>query len=380
MLLRTFIIFFYSGFLISTNAISQCCAGGSGSPIAGGASQGVLLERQFELNTNFQFINTDKFYSKDSPDTTKYFDHFSSTYEYFRIGYGVTKNFTMSIESGYYFKKKEVGKNGNPYSSYESKGIADLIVFPRYDIINRTREKTTTEVTLGLGFKFPIGSYNDSASFDLEVPYPPYVYTYKQIKPQAVQLTSGAEDIIFYAFLLRGYNEKKFKIFANALYIRKGWNPDGEKLGDFASVGLFASKMFLERLGVTLQARYEWVDSMKINEFIYQNGTPSNSNPGSTGYKKVFFTPQLSFTKGKFTIYASTDIPIYQFMNTDGHYSQAGSQYLTTVGLSFRFFAVRPLVKSKEGKSDYYCPMHPEIISAKQGQCPKCGMDLEKKK
>jgi hypothetical protein len=25
----------------------------------------------------------------------------------------------------------------------------------------------------------------------------------------------------------------------------------------------------------------------------------------------------------------------------------------------------------------YTCPMHPEVISDKPGQCPKCGMDLE---
>src|SRR5262245_23245601 len=76
---------------------AQCCAGGSGSPIAGGASQGVLMERQMELNTNFQFINTDKFYAKDSkmPDSLRTFDSFSSTYQYFRLAYGVTKNFTM---------------------------------------------------------------------------------------------------------------------------------------------------------------------------------------------------------------------------------------------------------------------------------------------
>lgn len=27
----------------------------------------------------------------------------------------------------------------------------------------------------------------------------------------------------------------------------------------------------------------------------------------------------------------------------------------------------------------YTCPMHPEVISDKPGQCPKCGMDLVKK-
>ncbi len=30
-------------------------------------------------------------------------------------------------------------------------------------------------------------------------------------------------------------------------------------------------------------------------------------------------------------------------------------------------------------KTEYYCPMHPSIISDKPAQCSECGMDLEKK-
>ncbi len=40
--------------------------------------------------------------------------------------------------------------------------------------------------------------------------------------------------------------------------------------------------------------------------------------------------------------------------------------------------------EKKTEKSDaaivYTCPMHPEVISDKPGKCPKCGMDLVKKK
>ena len=36
--------------------------------------------------------------------------------------------------------------------------------------------------------------------------------------------------------------------------------------------------------------------------------------------------------------------------------------------------------KSKSMATVYTCPMHPEVTSDKTGKCPKCGMDLVKKK
>ncbi|MBK6861604.1 MAG: hypothetical protein IPG95_15160 [Saprospiraceae bacterium] len=309
---------------------AQCCAGGSGSPIAGGASQGVLLERQVELNTNFQFINTSQFYKGDARDEQKYFDNFSSSYQYFRLAYGVSYNFTMSLESGYYFSKKEVGLNNDPSTTYSSSGIGDLIFFPRYDIINRTEENHRTELTLGLAYKIPLGSYNDSTG-NIE---PFSGKTFYVTNPQAVQLSSGAQDIIFYLFGARSYPLQNFRIFANALYIKKGWNPIGEKLGDYASFGLFVSRTYFENLGVTLQVRGEWVDKMKLNETILLNAYP-NYDPEATGYKKIFIAPQLSLTHGKFVVYALTDIPVYQYVTK----SQVGSEFSATFGLSYRFFA-----------------------------------------
>lgn len=37
------------------------------------------------------------------------------------------------------------------------------------------------------------------------------------------------------------------------------------------------------------------------------------------------------------------------------------------------------LQKKEEMKEIYTCPMHPEVKSDKPGECPKCGMKLEKK-
>jgi len=364
-LLFVTLLTFYTGV-----SFAQCCAGGSGSPIAGGTSQGVLSERQFEINTNYQFINSDKFFTGNKPDTNKYFDQFKSTYQYFRVAYGVTSNLMISLETGYYFNKEEVGLYNNPAKTYSTSGISDLIIFPRYDVLNLATEKTKTEITIGLGYKIPLGSYNDSTG-NVE---PFSGNTFYVTNPQAVQLTSGAQDIIFYTFLYRGYPLKNFRVFANALYIKKGWNPLGEKIGDFASLSLFAGKSFFNHVGVTMQLRGEWVDQMKLNKDILLYAYP-NFDPEATGYKKVVFTPQVNYTKGKFTVYAMVDIPVYQYVTK----TQVGTKLQATAGLSYRFFAMKSKL-TKINIGEYYCPMHPEVISSFMGDCPKCGMDLVKKK
>src|SRR5436309_2818872 len=86
----------------------SCCSGGSGSPIAGGTSQGVLLDRQAEISMSFQYANSHKFFTGDQP-ATNFLDEFNSKYLYTRFAYGVTKNLTMSVETGYYFNKTQIG-------------------------------------------------------------------------------------------------------------------------------------------------------------------------------------------------------------------------------------------------------------------------------
>lgn len=36
-------------------------------------------------------------------------------------------------------------------------------------------------------------------------------------------------------------------------------------------------------------------------------------------------------------------------------------------------------LKTNTSKTEYTCPMHPEVMSDVAGQCPQCGMDLEAK-
>ena len=308
---------------------AQCCGGGSGSPIAGGASQGVLQEKQMEVNVNYQNINTNKALNGDSA-IPNFIDHYYSQYIYSRIAYGVTKNFTMSVETGYYANKTQSGLHH--IDTISSSGIADILIFPRYDILNRTDSDKTTEITLGLGYKIPVGKYNDSLVLFHNPRTGINIY---DTKIPAVQPSTGSQDMVLYAFLFRGYPSKKIKLFSSILYIKKGWNPLGEKFGDYASVGLFASKTFLQSLGVTIQVKGEWIDKMKRNP----NLPFPNYDPLATGMKKIAIIPQLSYSlfHGKLTMFAMSEFPIYQYVNS----TQVASQYSTTVGLSCRFYTYK---------------------------------------
>lgn len=358
-----------TGLLFSGNIFAQgCCSGGSGSPIAGGTSQGVLQDRQVEIGASYQYANTNKFYVKDH-DTASLFDNFNSNYLYLRLAYGLTKNLTVSVESGYFINKTQIGLKAA--DTITSSGIGDLIIFPKYDIYTKNTETKRIEITLGIGLKMPLGKYDDST----------VVYTnpttgkeYYTTSPPTVQPTNGSNDFIFYGFLYQGYPEKKFRIFSNVIYIRKGWNPLGQKFGDYASVGLFAGQTFFKKLGVTLQLKGEWIGKMQYDKNVDMLAL-YNIDITSTGGRKVYVVPQLSYSQQNFTIYALNEFPLYQYVNG----TQVGSHFQATVGISYRFNAYKSKIKNQNKETTYVCPMKCEGKEyTALGRCPVCNMELIK--
>lgn len=367
-----FILFLITSVFSASLYGQGCCSGGCANPIAGGASPGVLLEKQMEIGTSFQYINGNKFLAKDK-DTSALFDNFNSQYIYSRIGYGVTKNLTVSVETGYFINKSQMGLN--KIDSARSSGFGDLIIFPKYDVYNQTDEKRKIEFTLGLGYKIPLGKHSDSTFTWYDSVQSIAHYT---ISPPLVQPTTGSQDIILYAFFFRGFPQKNFRLFANTTYIKKGWNSSGEKFGDYASIGLFAGKTFFKSLGITLQLKAEWVDKMQYNTYADKLIGGGNSivalyniDIRSTGSKKIFFAPQLSYNYKSFALYAMYEIPVYQYVN--------GAQVSTspfTIGLSYKFFTSKGL-SAKTGETIYRCPMKCEGGDSKEpGKCRICGMEL----
>ena len=321
------LIFSIALFVVSNSLIGQsCCSGGSGCPVAGGTSQGVLQDKELEIGMSFQYISTNLFMSGDKK-VNNFLDNFNSKYLYTRFGYGLTPKLTLSLETGYFFNKTQVGLNKNDTTS--NSGFGDLIIFPRYNIYSHATESSKTDIAVGIGLKIPIGKHLDSS----------VVYTNAEGKkyytpdPPAIMPTTGSNDFIFYGFIYHGYPLKKFRLYSSLLYIRKGWNSLGQKFGDYASIGLFASKTLFDKLSVTAQLKGEWIDKMDYNHNIDML-SKYNIDVESTGGKRLLFIPELDYAFKYFSAYILSEIPLYQYVNG----TAIASQYSFTFGISYKFF------------------------------------------
>jgi len=312
--------------ILNTTVFSQgCCSGGAGSPIAGGAATGVLQENQIEISINYQNNSSNKFFAANR-DTTSLFNNLNSDYLFFRVDYGLSKKLTLSVASGYFLDKSKIGKDNS--DTISSNGVGDLIIFPRYSIYNKTANFKRTAVVIGLGLKIPLGSHNDTTNLGS------YGIDNYQMNPPMLQTTNGSNDLMFNSFFFREYQKSKLRLFISSLYVKKGYNSLGIKYGDYTSVGFFASKTFFYRWGVTAQLKAEKIDQIKVANNIEEWDLLEYSiTPESTGSKKWFFIPQLSYSKNGLTVYATSEIPLYQYLNG----TQVGSQNQFTVGVNYRF-------------------------------------------
>ena len=323
--MRLLIISFFT-LILNTTVFSQgCCSGGAGSPIAGGAATGVLQENQMEISINYQNNSSNKFFAANR-DTNSLFNNLNSDYLFFRVDYGLSKKLTLSVASGYFLDKSKIGKDNS--DTISSNGVGDLIIFPRYSIYNKTANFKRTAVVIGLGLKIPLGSHNDTTNLGS------YGIDNYQMNPPMLQTTNGSQDLMFNSFFFREYQKSKLRLFISSLYVKKGYNSLGIKYGDYTSVGFFASKTFFYRWGVTAQLKAEKIDQIKVANNIEEWDLLEYSiTPESTGSKKWFFIPQLSYSKNGLTVYATSEIPLYQYLNG----TQIGSQNQFTVGVNYRF-------------------------------------------
>jgi len=324
--------------LFQNLAFSQgCCSGGGSNPIAGGTATGVLQKYQMEVSLNYQNNTSNKsFEGTEEVSQEGIYDMLSSEYLFLRTDYGISKKLTLSLAAGYHLNKAL--KEKDTTTTLSNSGMGDLIIFPRYDIYNETKGNIRTESTLGLGLKIPIGSHTDTVDFSRSNTI--------EYLPSTLQMSTGGADIMLYAFFLREYKKQKLRLFANSLYIKKGYNSLDDKFGDYASLSLFASKTFFRKWGLTTQLKGEQIGQLNAKQSKldrFENNTDDflidfeaenwNEKKDNTGAKKVFLIPQLSYSQNGITIFATSEIPLYQYLEGN----QIGSKQQFTVGVNYRF-------------------------------------------
>ena len=308
----------------NSNIYAQgCCSGGAGSPIAGGAASGVLQEYQMEISVNHQFNSSNKFYT-GSKSTEPLFKNLTSNYMFFRTDYGVSKKLTLSLATGYYLNKSK--EADYVINNRTSSGFSDLIIFPRYSVYNKNNNFKRTEIALGLGIKMPIGTHIDSTLTG------PNEWDFYKTNPPLVQTTNGSNDFMFYSFIFREYQKRKLRLFISALHVKKNFNSLGLKFGDYSSLGVFVSKTFFKKWGVTTQLKLEHIGKIQSAKEINPESL-YDIVPISTGSNKAFFTPQISYSQNGLTFFVTSEIPIYQYL----HGTQIGSQSQFTAGVNYRF-------------------------------------------
>jgi hypothetical protein len=299
--MRVITLVFILCFYFNESSGQGCCSGSSGNPIAGGVSSGVLQENQIEFSSNYQYTFSDKFFS-GTQDTINLFDNLNSDYLFLKTEYGVNKRITLSISAGYYFNKAQVGG----IKPTKSNGLADIIIFPRINVLNKDMPFNRTEITLGVGVKAPLGTHKDS----------------------------GAYDLLLYSFFLREFKLQKIKIFSSILHINKGFNSLDQKMGNYSSFAIYISKILDNNIGSALQIKAEEIKKMDAG-----NVWNSEDLEASSGSNKIFLIPQLSYSLNNFSFFGSYEIPLYQNING----TQIGSKEKITFGFSYRFLTKKKI-------------------------------------
>ncbi|MGY8979535.1 MAG: hypothetical protein ACKVLD_01875 [Flavobacteriales bacterium] len=320
--MRVITLVFILCFYFNESSGQGCCSGSSGNPIAGGVSSGVLQENQIEFSSNYQYTFSDKFFS-GTQDTINLFDNLNSDYLFLKTEYGVNKRITLSISAGYYFNKAQVGG----IKPTKSNGLADIIIFPRINVLNKDMPFNRTEITLGVGVKAPLGTHKDSS---LIIPS----INYWEINPPITQLSSGAYDLLLYSFFLREFKLQKIKIFSSILHINKGFNSLDQKMGNYSSFAIYISKILDNNIGSALQIKAEEIKKMDAG-----NVWNSEDLEASSGSNKIFLIPQLSYSLNNFSFFGSYEIPLYQNING----TQIGSKEKITFGFSYRFLTKKKI-------------------------------------
>lgn len=293
---------------------AQCCS--PGNPIGGRANLGVMEYKSIKFITNYNFSYSGQYYNGSIPVDpyfvkNGYFNHIG-----INLSYAISNRLTTEFETGYFINKTQTYIEGILPIKKQGYGITNVTFIANINLFRNINKDF--ELTTGLGFKYPIGSFNR--------------ITYQgAILPLDIQPSTGAADFIHTLFIYKEYLEKHWRFFITNRIEIKGINPDGYNYGNLYATSLYVSFNLSYRWNLIMQLR---------NEIREKDERPAQTPPYEkqkipvSGSKKIFISPQLSYSFSQnFNISVITDSPVYQYYYEE----QLASSFAFSIILSKMF-------------------------------------------
>jgi hypothetical protein len=304
----SFVITFttYNPFLLS----SQCLS--SVNPV-GGSDNLLVLEKNALRVISFYKSGQGKQYYEGSQHSD--FDLISRAYYNYLsavVGYGITGNLTLEIESGYFFNKTQDYDVGQGYR-LTGKGLSNFVALARHGVYSDHTHRFYT--TAGWGVKVP-------SSRNLQLA------DYVKL-PVEVQPTLGAYGGVFTASVVKENSFTGMRYFLTTRMEAHLSNKEDYRPGTGIYTSVYVSKHLMYPW-----LKGDWTAIIQLKNEIRGYDKMENIRKVSSGSVLFFAVPQLNYSwREKWNVSALTDLPLYQYFN--GTQLGAGTGFSLIVSRTF---------------------------------------------
>jgi hypothetical protein len=271
---------------------AQCLS--SVNPVGGSENLLVLEKNSLRLISFYKYGHTKQYYEGSRHSDFNLIDKAYYNYLSAIVGYGISSDMTLELETGYFINKTQE-YNVDPGFSLTGRGLSNFILMSRYNLYSNYINRYF--ITGGIGFKAPSSRTLKMAD---------------NVKlPVEVQPTLGAYGTVLTTTLVKEDSYSGMRYFLQARAELNYQNKAKYHQGNGLYTSLYISKhlMYPGLKGdwtIILQLRNELRGYDKINSVTKV----------SSGSKLLFISPQINFSlQEKWNISAMTDIPVYQYLN-----------------------------------------------------------------
>ncbi len=307
-----FLIVCVSTVLFTSNTLAQgCCTAGSST--FGGLERGISKKGSLQLGTGFVHTALNSTFNgreeiSDPLNRTSSVSSFNLELEY-----GISENVSVLISSNYLIKNRETTirsnvDNSKEVISFDGKGIGDVIILGKYEIITPSI-LSPLGLTIGGGVKLPVGSYTqevDGTRLAIDL-----------------QPGTGSTDVLLWGNFYKGFQPISFAFFITTLYRYAGSNLNGYRFGDELILSVGGEYYFTDYLTFSLSAR---------GRFAAEDYWGGRFLP-STGGTYYDLLPSLIYSEGSYNLKLFYQTPFYR--NVQG--IQLTSSSIVGVELLFNF-------------------------------------------